>query len=89
MEKLKQRIPGKHASKQEWRNYTTNLEQAFDETFDRTQGILAITEEEANKLADFFYITKLLLDCKDAAIHISKKDWEALEARLLTIPPKA
>ena len=68
-----------------WEAYITGLKKLFDETIDQTQGILAITDEEANKLADYFYLNKLMLDCKDAAIRVSKEAWGAIEARLLTI----
>ena len=87
IEELQTQIPIGNRSQVVWGAFAARIENLFDETFDRTKGILAITEEEANKLADYFYITKLILDCKDAAIRVSKAEWQAIEDRLLTLPP--
>ncbi|PZO14656.1 MAG: histidine kinase [Leptolyngbya foveolarum] len=41
--------------------------------------------EEAEALQKYFYANELLIQCKEAAIRVSRSEWEALERRLLTM----
>ena len=87
LEALEAQIPGSDASEEDWNAYIQELDGLLrEEILDRNRGILAITQKEADSLADYFYLNKLLLDCKDAAIRVSKGAWEEIEERLLTPP---
>lgn len=41
--------------------------------------------EEAGALQNYLYANELLIQCKEAAIRVSRREWEALERRLLTL----
>ncbi|NEZ57704.1 hypothetical protein DXZ20_18970 [Leptolyngbyaceae cyanobacterium CCMR0081] len=48
--------------------------------------LITFSLEEAQAQANYLYATKLIIDCKNSAVRVSRKQWEAIEARLLTPP---
>jgi tRNA isopentenyl-2-thiomethyl-A-37 hydroxylase MiaE len=54
--------------------------------FDTSRGILSLSTEEFRALEKYLKVVKLILDCKDAAVRVSRTAWEQLEAKLLTVP---
>ena len=83
--KLSDQIPNPHAPPHEWSQWGNNLMLSFITSFDLTREMLNLSHEEKRALKDYLYITDLLIRCKDAATRVPKADWEAVEARLLTL----
>ncbi len=46
---------------------------------------ITFSDEEAEALRNYLYANELLIQCKEAAIRVSRSEWEALERRLLTM----
>ena len=83
--RLKQSCPDKAAPAQDWRQWADELEAVWLDSFNLTQDMVTLSKEEAEALANYLYIIELIVRCKDAAVLFKKKDWEALESRLLTL----
>jgi hypothetical protein len=55
--------------------------------FDFSRGILSLSNKEVKSLENYLKITNLILECKDAAVALSRSSWEKIELRLLTLKP--
>ncbi|MEO1209351.1 MAG: NACHT domain-containing protein [Cyanobacteria bacterium J06638_20] len=90
LEQLSDQIPRSDASSNEWWQWANDLNLAFLTGFDLTKEMINLSYEDAEALRDHLYVTELLIRCKDAATRAPKADWEAVEARLLTLeaPPE-
>ena len=91
LEQLSNQIPTHNASPSEWSQWANTLYWDFITGFDLTKEMLTLSQEDAEALREYLYITDLLIRCKDAATRVPKADWEAVEARLLTLdgPPES
>ena len=49
----------------------------------------ALSREESQDLADYFYICELMIRCKESATRVSPDVWESLESSILTVPTNA
>ncbi|WP_204150717.1 NACHT domain-containing protein [Leptolyngbya sp. CCY15150] len=85
LNQLQESIPRRDAPSQEWKDWANRLLEAWLNGFNLTKENTSFTKEEAQTLVNYLYITELLIRCKEAATRISKKDWEAMESRLLTL----
>jgi hypothetical protein len=83
---LANHVPAQNASQQEWDKYAQGYLDLFHSMFDTSRGIFSLSEEEFRALEKYLKVVKLILDCKDAAVRISRTAWETLETRLLTVP---
>ena len=81
---LKQSILGENDSEQ-WRQWADQLESAWLEALNLDKEALTFSETEAKALHDYLYANELMIRCKESAIRVSRKAWEDLEARLLTL----
>lgn len=91
LEQLSIQIPGLDAPSSQWWQWAKDLNLTFLKAFDLTEAMVTLSEEDAEALRDYLYITELLIRCKDAATRVPKAEWEAVEARLLTLdgPPES
>jgi hypothetical protein len=48
--------------------------------------MLMLTEEEDQALDSYFFTNRLIVQCKQAAVRVSPKTWEAIEERMLLVP---
>lgn len=89
LEQLSTQIPEPDAPSDQWQQWANDLNSAFLTGFDLTEAMVTLSDEDAKALEAYFYITQLLIRCKDAATRVPKAEWEAVEARLLTLngPP--
>lgn len=81
----RQNIPSPDSSSEAWSQWAKQLRLIWLEALELDEEAVAFSYEEATALKDYLYVTELLIRCKESAIRVSRIDWEALEARLLTI----
>lgn len=82
---LKDTTPQSSASPEQWYSYTIELEKTFLNVLDLTTESISLSEKEWQCLSDYLYANDLLLQCKRSSIGISRKAWESLKERLLTV----
>jgi hypothetical protein len=44
-----------------------------------------LSKEEIRALDNFLYANYLIIQCKEAAVRVSPKTWEAIEGRMLLV----
>lgn len=86
LEDLKKRIPSKEAKFGEWQNFAEQLIETYLTFFHLKKELVDFSLTEAKALEKYLYSVKLIIDCKNAAVRVSRKEWEAIESRLLTVP---
>ena len=86
LEILKEHIPPNEATADEWWNFSTQLNEMFLTFFHLDRELITFSKDEVQVLEKYLYATKLIIDCKNAAVRVSRKEWEAIESRLLTPP---
>ena len=86
LEDLRGHIPSSKATSDEWQKLTDQLIDTFLIFFHLDKELITFSPEESEVLENYLYATKLIIDCKNAAVRVSRKEWEAIEARLLTPP---
>ena len=89
LEDLRGHIPSSKATSDEWQNFTDQLIDTFLTFFHLDRALITFAPEESEALEKYLYATKLILDCKNTAVRVSRKKWEAIESRLLTPPGEA
>ena len=86
LEKLKEQIPSDEATVDEWQSFADQLIDTFLTFFHLDRKLVTFSPEEVQALNSYLTATELIIDCKNAAVRVSRKEWEAIEARLLTVP---
>ncbi|MFG6105294.1 NACHT domain-containing protein [Leptothoe sp. EHU-05/26/07-4] len=69
-----------------WQSFANQLTEAYLTSFHLDQQLKMLSGIGAQALEKYLYAIKLIIDCKNAAVRVSRKEWEAIEARLLTVP---
>ena len=82
---LQQSIPGEDDSSEQWLQWADQLESAWPNALNLTKEDLTFSKAEAEALQDYLCTNELLICCKQSAVRVSRKAWEDLEARLLTL----
>ena len=85
LSQLKQSIPGENSSSEQWRQWADQLESAWLDALELDKEAITFSQAEAEALQNYLYANELLIRCKESAVRVSKKAWEDLEARLLTL----
>ena len=85
LEALKEHMPSDQAASDEWQDFADQLTETFLTFFHLDRELITFSLEEAQALDNYLYATKLIIDCKNAAVRVSRKEWEAIESRLLTV----
>ena len=78
-------LPDDKASFEAWRTWATQLQLIWLEALELDADDVTFSTEEAEALENYLYANELLIRCKEAAIRVSRSEWEALERRLLTM----
>ena len=77
-------MPSNQAMSKEWLVFANQLLETFLTFFHLDSALVMFSLEEAQALEKYLYAVKLVIDCKNAAVRVSRKEWEAIESRLLT-----
>ena len=68
-----------------WREWADQLQLIWLEALELSAEDITFSYEEAEALRNYLYANELLIQCKEAAIRVSRSEWKALEQRLLTM----
>ena len=61
--------------------------QTWLEVFHLTPEMIDLSESELKVLDNYFYANLLMVECKKAAVRVSKDTWNSIEARMLSPRP--
>jgi len=79
-------IPAVYADDDEgYRFYINRIRQVWLESLEFQEEWLDLPYEESYALANYLYISELMVRCKEAAIQISREVWQGIEERMLVI----
>jgi predicted NACHT family NTPase len=78
-------LPSSDAPSADWRNWANQLQLIWLEALNLNSDFVSFSSGETRALSDYLYATELLIRCKESAIGVSRSDWKAMEARLLTV----
>jgi hypothetical protein len=86
LEDLKRVIPNDNANKKERREFVKQLFKIWNKTFVLTPELLNLSSKEIEEIDNhYFYINRLILDCKKVAVNISPTVWQEIEDRMLRV----
>ena len=80
----KEQIPAATATSIEWREFADELVEVYLSFFNLERALITFSLEESKALENYLYAVKLIIDCKNAAVRVSRRQWQAIESRLLT-----
>jgi hypothetical protein len=83
---LKDKIPDDKQPQKVGQAFVDRLLQTWLNGFNLTQEMVNLSNEELKALDNYFYANYLIIQCKEAAVRVSTKTWEAIEERMLLIP---
>ncbi|WP_407658828.1 NACHT C-terminal helical domain 2-containing protein [Leptothoe spongobia] len=69
----------------DWQAFTDQLIQTYLNALHLHQELTALSSDDAESVARYLYSVKLILDCKNSSVRVSRQQWKAIESRLLTI----
>jgi energy-coupling factor transporter ATP-binding protein EcfA2 len=69
--------------RQAFANY---IVQSWLDALNLSPELVSLSTEEAEALRNYFYANWLIVQCKQAAVGVSSKVWEAIEDRMLLVP---
>jgi predicted NACHT family NTPase len=68
------------------RAFAKQFVQTLLQAFRLSPELVNLSEEEAQDWKKYFYANYLMMQCKEAAVRVSPKTWEAIEERMLLAP---
>jgi hypothetical protein len=86
LEALKAKVPDDKQPKEVRRAFAKPILQTLLKAFRLNPELLSLSEEEAEAWKNYFYANYLMMQCKEAAVRVSPKTWEAIEERMLLVP---
>ncbi|MEL6488377.1 MAG: NACHT domain-containing protein [Cyanobacteria bacterium J06621_3] len=78
-------FPTDDASLEVWQAWISKFQLIWLKALELTTDDIDFSREEMKALQKYLYANELLIRCKEAAIRVSRSEWEALERRLLTM----
>lgn len=86
LEALNTKIPDNKQPREVRENFAKNLTQTLLDGFNLTSNMVNLSKEEIKSLDNYLYANYLIIQCKDAAVRVSRETWKAIEDRML-LPP--
>jgi predicted NACHT family NTPase len=86
LEVLQVKRPDKTHPQEEHQAFAKRIGQAWLDVLNLSPELRALSEQEAKALENYFYANWLMVQCKEAAVRVSPKIWEAIEERILLVP---
>lgn len=80
---IEAKIPDSSQPEEVHRDFAENLIITFLKSFNLTPEMVNLSKEEIKALDNFLYANYLIIQCKEAAVRVSPKTWEAIEGRML------
>lgn len=85
LEELANQIPA-DADDDVWNEFSHQLTQIYLDTFHLDITLITVILDDTKIIGRYLDTVKLIIDCKNSAMTVSKKQWKAIELRLLTVP---
>lgn len=82
---LQARIPEGYLSKEIYQKFATQLVQIWCGALHLQPEWLELSEQEATSLERYLYANLLIVQCKEAAVRVSRESWAGIEQRMLTV----
>jgi hypothetical protein len=79
-------IPDINKSIKSHQDFAKELIKTMIKSFNLTAEMVNLSNEEIKALDNYLYANYLIIQCKDAAVRVSRETWEAIEGRML-LPP--
>ena len=73
------------ASSNEWNSWADQLQLIWLDALELSKADIDFSCKEAEALQNYLYANELIIRCKEAAVRVSRREWKALEQRLLTL----
>lgn len=70
----------------EHEKFAVLFEQIWLKAFNISPELVHLSEQEAKDLEDYLYANLLMVQCKHAAVRVSRETWEGIEERMLRVP---
>jgi hypothetical protein len=86
LEALKAKVPDDKQPEEVRRAFAKQILQTLLQAFRLSPELVNLSEEEAEAWKNYFYANYLMMQCKEAAVRVSPKTWEAIEERMLLVP---
>jgi hypothetical protein len=86
LEALKAKVSDDKQPKEVPRAFAKQILQTLLKAFRLNPELVNLSEEEAEAWKNYFYANYLMMQCKEAAVRVSPKTWEAIEERMLLVP---
>jgi hypothetical protein len=86
LEALKAKVPDDNQPREVRRAFAKQILQTLLKAFRLNAEVVNLSEEEAEAWKNYFYANYLMMQCKEAAVRVSPKIWEAIEERMLLVP---
>jgi len=86
LEALKAEVPDDKTSSKGRDEFVERFRKTWLNAFNFSPKRVKLSEEEAKALENYLYANHLMIECKQAAVSVSSRTWEAIEARMLLVP---
>ena len=85
LEALKTQIPDKTAPQVDRLAFVTRMYKTWINALQINPDLVKLSWKEGNDLTEFLAANHLIIQCKTAAVRVSRQVWEGIEERMLTI----
>jgi hypothetical protein len=85
LEALKAKIPDDQQPEKVRQAFAEQWRETLLNGFNLTPEMVNLSEEEINDLDKYLYANYLIIQCKEAALSVSKQIWETIETRMLLV----
>ena len=85
LETLKAKIPDDKQPEEVHLAFAKKFIETLLKGFNLTPEMVNLSEEEINALDKYLYANYLIIQCKEAALSVSKQIWETIETRMLLV----
>jgi hypothetical protein len=85
LETLKAKISDDQQPKETRQAFAEQWRETLLKGFNLTPEMVNLSEEEINDLDKYLYANYLIIQCKEAALSVSKQIWETIETRMLLV----
>ncbi|MFN5895634.1 MAG: NACHT C-terminal helical domain 2-containing protein, partial [Dolichospermum sp.] len=85
LETLKAKIPDDQQPEKVRQAFAEQWRETLLNGFNLTPEMVNLSEEEIKDLDQYLYANYLIIQCKEAALSVSKQIWETIETRMLLV----
>ena len=80
---LKAKIPEDSSTQEVRREFSFQIVDTWLQALDLSREQVTLSKEELKALQKYFYVNKLIVDCKEAAVRVSRTTWSEIEQKML------